>query len=467
MIETAVATVVDRAAHARVLPRDPEPRERRCIIVAPFFPPSGLPPSHRARLFARHLGAFGWTPVVVTVDPRDREEPQEAPLEATVPGTVRVEKVRALRASLTRRFGIGDLALRALPALATRVIHVARERTGSVVLLVVPPWYVLWLAPLIRRFGNSHIVVDYVDPWRIGGRSIKSRLAAWVAARTEGFSIRRVAGVFAVSDGVLTDVRTRFPWLQHVASGWAAYGFEPSDLGLVGAGDSAGESPSRTRSAGDAQSCRLVYVGALSDSQLPVLEALLDAIAELRQQLPALAQRLRLELYGTTYAAPQLARARATELVTARGLEALVHEQPQRVPYTDALALARQADANLVLGDLTTYYAASKLMPLLAARRPILALLHAGTEPATALSRLGAKGLVCYGTPMCPSPRAAVSAVVQALRALLDRQIRPVTPDFASDPVFRERTAERMTAALAALLDRVGESSAGAGICVA
>ena len=208
--------------------------ERRCIIVAPHFPPSGLPPAHRARLFVRHLAACGWTPVVVTVDPRDREEPPEPELLATVPPDVRVELVRALPASVTRLAGIGDLVLRSFRSLAARATRVARETPDAVVLLVVPPWYALWLAPLLRQRTGARVVVDYVDPWRIAATgSVKSRLAAWMAARTEGRCLRAVDGLFAVSDAIISDVRGRFPWTSAMPAGAAPYGFEESDRALL------------------------------------------------------------------------------------------------------------------------------------------------------------------------------------------------------------------------------------------
>ena len=44
------------------------------FIPAPHFPPSAMPPSQRVRLLVRHLHAFGWKPVIFTVDHCYREE---------------------------------------------------------------------------------------------------------------------------------------------------------------------------------------------------------------------------------------------------------------------------------------------------------------------------------------------------------------------------------------------------------
>jgi hypothetical protein len=435
---------------------------RRCIVVAPHFPPSGLPPAHRARMFVRHLPAFGWTPVVVTVDPRDREEPPEPELLETVPSDVRVELVRAWPARLTRRVGVGDLVLRSFRPLAERAIRVARETRDPVVLLVVPPWYALWLAPLLRRQSAARVVVDYVDPWRIApAGTVKSRLAAWVAERTEGTCLRSASGVFAVSDGIITDLRARFPWTNVIPAGAAPYGLEESDRAILL--KDGGRAPEPGGTAGGT-TCRLVYIGALSDAQLPVLAALLDAVVQLREENPAVAARLRLEFYGTTYAAPALAVPRTAALVAARRLEGQVSEHPVRVPYARALALADGADGNLVLGDTTAYYAASKLMPVLAARRPVLALLQASTEPAALLRRLGCRGLVCYDTADTPSPGTAVHDIASVLNDLIQGTLPAMTADFSTDAALQSRTAERMTGALAAVLDRAAGETVGGGV---
>jgi hypothetical protein len=199
----------------------------------------------------------------------------------------------------------------------------------------------------------------------------------------------------------------------------------------------------------------LVYVGAISDSQMPVLAALLDALAELRRDAGGAGARVRLELYGTTYAAAALAAPRAEGLIRDRGLESCVVERPLRVAYGEALGLMATADVNVVLGDTTPYYAASKLMPVLSARRPVLAVLQAETEPAVLLRRLDARGLVCYGGTCAPSPGAAVSAIARTLLDLLDQQVPVLTCDFLADADLARRSAKHMTGELAGLLDRV------------
>jgi len=411
---------------------------RRVLVISPFFPPSGLPPSHRARLFVRHLRSYGWEPIVLTVDPRDREEAQEPALVSLVPPDVHVESVRAFRAALSRRLGFGDLGLRAFPALLARAVRIVRAQRADAILLIVPPWYALLMTRALHWLTGKPIVVDYVDPWRIEPTgTVKSRLAARAAAWSEGWCLTGVSGLFAVSQAIVAEIQGRFPAVAHVPAGSAPYGFDAADLTLAG-----------KPTPGDGTLRRIVYVGALSDSQLPVFTSFLDALAA--TPLP-----IRLELYGTTYAPGARARPRVAHLVEARGLSSQVIERPERVPYAEAMALAAGADANLVLGDLTTYYAASKLMPTLAARRPIVAVLHAATEPAALLRGLNAKGLVLYGDQPSPTPADAVPSIRAVLSDLVAGRISPLTIDVMTDLTLRPRTAAGMTGALADVLTRV------------
>ena len=47
---------------------------RKILIISPHFPPSNLAAVHRSRLFAHHLPAFGWEPIILTVHEKFYEE---------------------------------------------------------------------------------------------------------------------------------------------------------------------------------------------------------------------------------------------------------------------------------------------------------------------------------------------------------------------------------------------------------
>src|SRR5260370_25488502 len=92
-------------------------QQRHVLIVSPNFPPINAPDHQRVRMSLPHLGEFGWRATVLAVAPEHVEGLQDPLLLETVPTTTRVVRTRALSAKRTRRFGVGNLSLRAVPFL--------------------------------------------------------------------------------------------------------------------------------------------------------------------------------------------------------------------------------------------------------------------------------------------------------------------------------------------------------------
>src|SRR5438132_1350697 len=90
---------------------------RRVLMVSPHFPPDSSAASHRVRLLAPHLAGAGWTPTVVTLESSAYEGRLDRELEALVPASLDVVRAPAWSAAATRRFGLGDLGLRAFTGL--------------------------------------------------------------------------------------------------------------------------------------------------------------------------------------------------------------------------------------------------------------------------------------------------------------------------------------------------------------
>ena len=84
---------------------------KKILILYPHFPPSNLAGVHRPRLFAQHLPAFGWKPIILTVHEKYYEEALDWNLVKLLPRSLRIEKVNAF--PLTRPRMVGDIGLRA------------------------------------------------------------------------------------------------------------------------------------------------------------------------------------------------------------------------------------------------------------------------------------------------------------------------------------------------------------------
>src|SRR5436309_14462133 len=136
----------------------------RVLILSPHFPPVNAPDMQRVRMSLPHFAEFGWEPYVLAVAPTG-DETLDPLLVKTVPSDIKVERVRAIPAAISKRIGIGNLALRALPSL----YHAgSRLLAGGKFDLVYFSTTMFFAMPLGRiwhgRFGVPY-VLDIQDPW--------------------------------------------------------------------------------------------------------------------------------------------------------------------------------------------------------------------------------------------------------------------------------------------------------------
>src|SRR6267143_1326279 len=68
---------------------------RRLLMISPHFPPDSSAGTHRVRLLAPHLEAYGWRPTVLTVDEHAYEGRIDPALRALVPASLDVERIHA------------------------------------------------------------------------------------------------------------------------------------------------------------------------------------------------------------------------------------------------------------------------------------------------------------------------------------------------------------------------------------
>ncbi len=110
---------------------------KRILILYPHFPPSNLAGVHRARLFAQHLPAFGWEPVILTVHEDYYEELPDHNLQKLLPGTLRIEKVKAFH----RKGPVGDIGLRGFFQLYKKAKQLIKKEKFDFLYIPIPSFY--------------------------------------------------------------------------------------------------------------------------------------------------------------------------------------------------------------------------------------------------------------------------------------------------------------------------------------
>lgn len=365
-------------------------------MVSPHFPPDGSAATHRVRLLAPHLRKYGWDPTIVTVDPRDYEGQLDPRLLDLVPADVRVVRCRAWSTAWTRRFGVGDLGLRALNGLRRACIDLLTRERFDALFITIYPSYPAVLGPILKRRFGIPFVLDYQDPWvgewgnSVGGGpanavDMKSRLTRQLALLLEPYVVRAADAITAVSSGTYETVKSRYGDATPQRFAAIPLGGDRSDFHWL--------RTSRRNphfDPGDGL-VHISFVGALLPLGVDLLRAVLRATALLKIRRPDLFDQLRLHFFGTSNQMNGPVTDRVVPIAREVGIATIVTEEPLRVPYLDALKVQADSSALLLIGSRERHYTASRIYPALMTERPIFAVYHESSTAADVLRRAGAR----------------------------------------------------------------------------
>ena len=424
---------------------------RRVLIVSPRFVPSNAADMHRTRQVLPYLGASGWEPTVLAVEPSEVQAPQDPLLSRTVPTDVRVVRTGAVPLRVTRRLGMSNLDLRALPFLSRAGSRVLAERRYDLVFFSTTALSVSVLGPLwARRFGVPYMI-DLQDPWyndyyaRSGtpppGGQLKYAASNAISKKIEPYVLQRAAGVVSVSPAYPRDLGSRYPWFSEDRTTVLPFGAPEQDFEML--------RQSRVSNPmfdpGDGLE-HWVYAGIAAGMMTFALEAFFSALADARRLGPKRYDKLRLHFVGTSYAEGTHVEKAVEPIAQRYGVGDLVDERPNRIPYFEALQMLLDADALVIPGSDDPGYTASKLYPYVLAEKPLLALFHQDSTVVDIVRQSKAGVVVPFA-----SGEAVGSVADRVTRAWFDRVPTHAQTDWAA---FEPYTARAMTRTLAAAFDR-------------
>ena len=423
--------------------------ERKVLILAPQFPPCSLAGVHRARFLATYFRRYGWEPIVLTVRADAYERDVDPALLRLLDPTVRVDRVSAWPVWLTRRFGLGDITIRAWRALSAAADRIARRDCPAVVFTTVLPTYHSLIAARLARRYRLPLVLDYQDPWVTeegaahpiwSKRGVNHRLATLLEPRV----LRWTNHVTAVSDGTWKLIRQRHPILPESHFTTLPIGGDPADFTALC------KQTTAAQQSGEGL-VRFAYVGTIWPQVMGTVRALLDALLELKVHSPAVYARVRFEFVGTQAGHPDQVRPQVQPLAEQMGVGDAVRESPHRVPYLDALRTMTVSQVLLILGSNLPHYSASKLFPCLMSGKPVLAIIHEDSEVNRFGRACGGVKLVNFNS--AGPVRATVTAIAEAVKQLAADPAGAV--GVANLEPIRHLFADRITAQFAAIFDSV------------
>lgn len=363
--------------------------KRRLLIVSPHFPPSSTADMHRVRVLAPLLEKHGWEVHVLAVHPDQVAAPRDQWLLDGLPPELPVERVRTLGLGAARLPGLGTLGLRALPALERAGNRALAGGGFDMVYFSTTMFEVHVLGPRWKRKHGVPFAMDYQDLWVSdyyrerpgevppGGRlkyAAASTLHRWMEPRV----LRACSGITSVSGDYPEILRRRYPEIFPLATLVQPFPASLRDMARIPPGP---VPVGRT----------WLYVGRGGKDMHTALRGLFRALSE--RMPPSLRGNLRLRFVGTSYAAAGCGHATIAPLAAEYGLQDIVEESPDRITYSQALALIRSADALIVPGSDDPAYTASKIYPYLLADRPLLAIFHRNSSVVDLFESVG--GGVC------------------------------------------------------------------------
>jgi glycosyltransferase involved in cell wall biosynthesis len=366
-------------------------QQRHVLIVSPNFPPINAPDHQRVRMSLPHLKEFGWRATVLAVSPEYVDGLHDPFLSETVPKDTRVVRTKALRAKHTRRFGLGDFALRALPFLRSAGDRLLSGGEFDLVFFSTTAFPIMALGPRWLKRWRVPYILDFQDPWLsdyFNGRTetppgghFKYGLSQKLARFLEPDTVRKASHIITVSPAYRESLRQRYSWLSSDRFTVLPFGAAENDFEIMASLDL----QQKVFDPKDGKR-HWVYVGAGGVAMTFSIRSFFQALGRVRRNGGGRElENLMIHFIGTDYAAGDRGRETFRPVAAEYGVADIVEEMPNRIPYFEALKCLNDAEALIVPGSDDPGYTASKICAYIMANKPMLAIFH---EDSSAVSVL-------------------------------------------------------------------------------
>jgi len=369
----------------------------RVLIISPHFPPSNAADMQRVRMVLPYLQEAGIDAEVLAVDPNEVASPQDPWLVDGLPPEVPVHRVHAMGLQWSRVPGLGTLSLRAKKALRQKGDELLEKGKFDLIYFSTTQFTTQLLGPHWKKKFGIPYLLDYQDPWVSDyyrehpevtppGGKIKYGLADFLNRRNEPKVVRESCGLTSVSPAYPKQLNKRYG--ENFPSKVLPFPGDTQDL-------------DRVRDSGTTQSVfdpnddfiHWVYVGRGGGDMALAIRAFFQAL-----KTKGVPENLKLHFIGTSYAAAGRGIKTIEPLAAEFGLEEVVQEHPDRIPYSETLRCLLDADGLVVPGSDDPAYTASKIYPYLLADKPMLAIFHQDSSVTSLMNSVGGGVIIPFSS---------------------------------------------------------------------
>jgi hypothetical protein len=312
------------------------------------------------------------------------------------------------------------------------------------------PFYPLLLARPAKRWLECPILLDFQDPWVSKWGAMRTPLTkAWAAHQAarwlEPLAVSNADFITSVSERQNNEFLMRYPTFQHDRIAAIPIGGDANDYEHLRAHPLVEREVVLPNDA-----INFSYVGTILPRSEFLLRALFSAVRHHAAANEPWVPRLRLNFVGTSNQPSGFGAFKVRALAEEYGIEKLVNETPQRVPYLQALDLLANSHALILIGSDEPHYTASKIYPALLSGRPFLALFHRASSAYEVLRRAGGGRTIGFDT--AEELSAVGSAIASAIREIA---LTPQALGRIDSSVIEEYEAGAIASRYAAIFDRL------------
>jgi hypothetical protein len=351
-----------------------KPSPQRVLIVSPNFAPINAPDIHRVRMALPYFEDCGWVPTILMVDEKYVPGFVDPMLTESLPTFVEVIKIKAIPQKVGKIFGLGDVALRSLFYYYQAVKTLLSDRHFDLIFFSTSQHNICCLGRYWWKKYQIPFVIDLQDPWRNDFHlqteryrdSLKHRLSYKLKKYLEAFTLPNAAGLVAVSQPYINDVKSRYPSIKKIPAKTIPFGASLRDLEFA---KNTTFSPVYLKESEKIVS--VLYMGAVTEHFMPVIQKFFEALLNNNEDF----EKYQFSFVGTSYSLEPRASLIA-DLAKSLELEAYITESPARLPYFQSLSTLMSADVLFVPGATDKDYNASKIYNNVLSGTPIFSIFH-------------------------------------------------------------------------------------------
>ena len=370
---------------------------KKILIISPHYPPINAADIHRVRQSLPYFELYGYQPTVLTVVPEDVEMPQDSFLEQTIPVDITVHKVKAYSTRYTRKFGLGNLGIRAFYQLYKKGNELLESGNFDLVYFSTTVFASMPLGRLWKEKFKVPFIVDMQDPWRNDyylsvpkqQRPPKFWFAHRLNSTLERYTISKADGIISVSQGYIKTLKLRYPKIIDVPSKVLTFGASHSDFEIL---SKINVVPSI---AFNSENINIVSIGRGGEDMGESVSLLLKAF-KIGLTKNENFEKCHFWFIGTSYAPEGHGKKTIKTIAKDLGIDSYVTEVTDRKPYFEALSLLKKSDILFIPGSTDANYTASKLYPNILAKKPLLCIVHSLSSDENIVKELNAGEVVLF-----------------------------------------------------------------------